>query len=36
FEMMAAAFKAEGNIWAGFRKDRTTWFPEEMKEKTRT
>ncbi len=33
FEMMAAALRAEGNIWAGYRKDRTTWFPEEMKEK---
>ena len=33
FEMMAAACEAEGNIWAGYRKDRTNWFPEEMKEK---
>ena len=33
FEMMGAACKAEGNIWAGYRKDRTKWFPEEMKEK---
>ena len=33
FEMMAAACKAEGNIWAGYRKDRTQWFPEDMKEK---
>ncbi len=30
FEMMAAAVEAEGNIWAGYRKDRTTWFPEEL------
>lgn len=30
FEMMAAATRAEGNIWAGYRKDRTTWFPEEL------
>jgi Fe-S oxidoreductase len=33
FEMMAAACDAEGNIWAGYRKDRTKWFPEELKEK---
>jgi Fe-S oxidoreductase/FAD/FMN-containing dehydrogenase len=30
FEMMAAATQAEGNIWAGYRKDRTAWFPEEL------
>ncbi len=30
FEMMAAALQAEGNIWAGYRKDRTSWFPEEL------
>ncbi len=29
FEMMAAALEAEGNIWAGYRKDRKNWFPEE-------
>ena len=33
FEMMAAALRAEGNIWAGYRKDRTAWFPEELKSK---
>jgi Fe-S oxidoreductase/FAD/FMN-containing dehydrogenase len=33
FEMMAAATSAEGNIWAGYRKDRTQWFPPELKEK---
>jgi len=33
FEMMAAATKAEGNIWAGYRKDRTEWFPPELMEK---
>jgi Fe-S oxidoreductase/FAD/FMN-containing dehydrogenase len=33
FEMMAAATSAEGNIWAGYRRDRTEWFPKEMKEK---
>jgi len=30
FEMMAAALEAEGNIWAGYRKDRTKWFPQEL------
>ena len=30
FEMMAAATRAEGNIWAGYRKDRTDWFPPEL------
>ncbi|MCX6563145.1 MAG: heterodisulfide reductase-related iron-sulfur binding cluster [Candidatus Aminicenantes bacterium] len=33
FEMMAAATVAEGNIWAGYRKDRSKWLPEEMKAK---
>jgi len=33
FEMMAAALRAEGNIWAGYRKDRTSWFPEDLKDK---
>jgi Fe-S oxidoreductase/FAD/FMN-containing dehydrogenase len=33
FEMMAAALQDEGNIWAGYRKDRTQWFPEELKSK---
>jgi Fe-S oxidoreductase/FAD/FMN-containing dehydrogenase len=33
FEMMAAALSAEGNIWAGYRKDQTEWFPEELEEK---
>ena len=33
FEMMAAATVAEGNIWAGYRKDRTQWFPKELWEK---
>jgi Fe-S oxidoreductase/FAD/FMN-containing dehydrogenase len=31
FEMMAAALKAEGNIWAGYRKDRMDWYPEDLK-----
>ncbi|MGB6340242.1 MAG: FAD-binding and (Fe-S)-binding domain-containing protein [Candidatus Aminicenantaceae bacterium] len=33
FEMMDAALNAEGNIWAGYRKNRADWFPEELKEK---
>jgi len=33
FEMMAAATKAEGNIWAGYRKNRSKWFPEDLKKK---
>ena len=33
FEMMAAATRAEGNIWAGYRKDRAKWFPEDLKKK---
>lgn len=33
FEMMSAALQNEGNIWAGYRKNRIDWFPEEMKEK---
>ncbi len=33
FEMMAAALKAEGDIWAGYRKDRADWFPEDLLEK---
>lgn len=31
FEMMAAALKSEGNIWAGYRKDRMEWYPEDLK-----
>lgn len=33
FEMMAAALTDQGNIWAGYRKDRDAWFPEDLKEK---
>lgn len=33
FEMMATALRKEGDIWAGYRRDRTTWFPEDLKEK---
>ena len=31
FEMMAASMKKEGNIWAGYRKDRDAWLTEELK-----
>jgi Fe-S oxidoreductase/FAD/FMN-containing dehydrogenase len=30
FEMMGAALSAEGDIWAGYREDRTDWFPEDL------
>ena len=30
FEMMAAALKSEGNIWAGYRKDRMEWYPVDL------
>ncbi len=30
FEMMAAALTKEGNIWAGYRMNRTDWFPKEL------
>lgn len=33
FEMMAAALSSQGNIWAGYRKNRADWFPEDLKEK---
>jgi Fe-S oxidoreductase len=33
FEMMAEALRNEGNIWAGYRKNRTDWFPEDLKAK---
>jgi Fe-S oxidoreductase len=33
FEMMAAALEAEGDIWAGYRKDRANWFPKDLLEK---
>jgi Fe-S oxidoreductase len=32
FEMMAAALKTEGNIWAGYRKDRMNWYPEDLRD----
>ena len=33
FEMMAAATRAEGNIWAGYRRDRAKWFPPDLEAK---
>jgi Fe-S oxidoreductase/FAD/FMN-containing dehydrogenase len=33
FEMMGAALRAEGDIWAGYRANRADWFPEDLKEK---
>lgn len=33
FEMMAAALADQGNIWAGYRENRSEWFPEDLKEK---
>ena len=28
--MMGAALDKEGNIWAGYRKNRDAWFPEDL------
>jgi Fe-S oxidoreductase/FAD/FMN-containing dehydrogenase len=33
FEMMKEALVSQGNIWAGYRKDRAGWFPEDLKAK---
>ena len=33
FEMMAAALRSQGNIWAGYRRDRAAWFPDDLREK---
>jgi Fe-S oxidoreductase/FAD/FMN-containing dehydrogenase len=33
FEIMAAALDAQGDIWAGYRKDRADWFPDDLLEK---
>ncbi|MFC1919401.1 (Fe-S)-binding protein [Chloroflexota bacterium] len=33
FEMMTAALQKEGDIWAGYRRNRTDWFPEDLMEK---
>jgi Fe-S oxidoreductase/FAD/FMN-containing dehydrogenase len=30
FEMMAMALQKEGDIWAGYRRDRSSWFPEDL------
>ena len=35
FEMMAAAVRSQGDIWAGYRADRARWFPEDLAEKHR-
>ncbi|HUU64331.1 MAG TPA: FAD-binding and (Fe-S)-binding domain-containing protein [Dehalococcoidia bacterium] len=32
-EMMAAAVRKEGDIWAGYRKDRAVWFPQDLEGK---
>lgn len=31
FEIMSAALQKEGDIWAGYRKNRTEWFPDDLK-----
>lgn len=31
FEMMAASLSKEGNIWAGYRKNRADWLSDEIK-----
>lgn len=33
FEMMSEALRAEGDIWAGYRKDRAAWFPKDLLDK---
>jgi Fe-S oxidoreductase/FAD/FMN-containing dehydrogenase len=33
FEMMGAALQKEGNIWAGYRRNRASWFPKDLQEK---
>ncbi len=30
FEMMGEATRGQGNIWAGYRKNRTDWFPKDL------
>jgi Fe-S oxidoreductase/FAD/FMN-containing dehydrogenase len=32
FEMMTESLVDNGNIWGGYRKNRSDWFPEDMKE----
>jgi Fe-S oxidoreductase/FAD/FMN-containing dehydrogenase len=33
FELMAAALRSQGDIWAGYRRDRDAWFPEDLRAK---
>ncbi len=33
FEMMKEALVSQGDIWAGYRKNRADWFPEDLKAK---
>jgi Fe-S oxidoreductase/FAD/FMN-containing dehydrogenase len=33
FEMMSAALRDQGDIWAGYREHRADWFPEDLWEK---
>ncbi|HEY9204517.1 MAG TPA: FAD-binding and (Fe-S)-binding domain-containing protein [Candidatus Methanoperedens sp.] len=33
FVMMAGALRSQGDIWAGYRRDRAAWFPDDLKEK---
>jgi Fe-S oxidoreductase/FAD/FMN-containing dehydrogenase len=33
FEIMAASVRKEGDIWAGYRSDRSAWFPDDLKKK---
>ncbi|MGD2084290.1 MAG: heterodisulfide reductase-related iron-sulfur binding cluster, partial [Chromatiales bacterium] len=33
FEMMAASLDAHGDIWAGYRKDRDSWFPADLRDR---
>jgi Fe-S oxidoreductase/FAD/FMN-containing dehydrogenase len=33
FEMMGAALQKEGNIWAGYRRNRAAWFPNDLQKK---
>lgn len=33
FEMMSAALSKEGDIWAGYRESRDSWFPADLVEK---
>jgi Fe-S oxidoreductase/FAD/FMN-containing dehydrogenase len=33
FELMGAALHSQGDIWAGYRRDRSNWFPQDLWEK---